>query len=383
MRKLLDLGQQPLVNNLFYNKEDSVNAKQYPMAATIDKDLKIQLDTAIPSEELYEKYLYHSAVNKPYMYHCQKMWHSIKHLKHDTIIDVGGNDGTLLKAFRSQTKDPLNLINVDASSSFREENLEVGIEYINDYFNEDLDLPKADIITSTNVFQHTPGVEKFLSGIRKHLSDHGVWILEFPYTLRTFETLQFDQFYHEHYYYWLVTPLVKLFDQYGLRIVNTEEQTIHGGTLRLWISHKAHSNPTGAADEYLKSEKKFDFFFAAEKMHKKIIKDKLWIENLDGKVAFFGAAAKGCVYLNALGITTRNFPDSYVVDDTLNKQHMFVPGTGFEVVTRERLYKEQPEYLIILAHNFKDYIIQSLRPQYKGKIITMLPSVQIDLGENY
>jgi hypothetical protein len=383
MRKLLDLGQQPLVNNLFYNKEDSVNAKQYPMAATMDKDLKIQLDTAIPSEELYEKYLYHSAVNKPYMYHCQKMWHSIKHLKHDTIIDVGGNDGTLLKAFRSQTKDPLNLINVDASSSFREENLEVGIEYINDYFNEDLDLPKADIITSTNVFQHTPGVEKFLSGIRKHLSDYGVWILEFPYTLRTFETLQFDQFYHEHYYYWLVTPLVKLFDQYGLRIVNTEEQTIHGGTLRLWISHKSHSNPTGAADEYLKSEKKFDFFLAAQKMHKKIIKDKLWIENLDGKVAFFGAAAKGCVYLNALGITTRNFPDSYVVDDTLNKQHMFVPGTGFEVVTRERLYKEQPEYLIILAHNFKDYIIQSLRPQYKGKIITMLPSVQIDLGENY
>jgi hypothetical protein len=62
---------------------------------------------------------------------------------------------------------------------------------------------------------------------------------------------------------------------------------------------------------------------------------------------------------------------------------MFVPGTGFEVVSRERLYKDQPDYLIILAHNFKDYIIQSLRPDYKGVIITMLPSVQLDLGENY
>ena len=82
---------------------------------------------------------------------------------------------------------------------------------INDYFNEELELPKADIITSTNVFQHTPGVEKFLAAVRKHLADTGVWILEFPYTLRTFETLQFDQFYHEHFYYWLVTPLVKLF----------------------------------------------------------------------------------------------------------------------------------------------------------------------------
>jgi hypothetical protein len=383
MNKLLDLGFQPLVNNLFPTKQESLDAKQYPMSSVIDENLKIQLDLAIPSEELYMKYLYHSAVNKPYVYHCQKMWHSIKHLKHDTVIDVGGNDGTLLKAFRSQSTDPIKLINVDASSSFREENLEAGIEYVNDYFNEELDLPKADIITSTNVFQHTPGVEKFLAAVSKHLASHGVWILEFPYTLRTFETLQFDQFYHEHFYYWLVTPLVKLFDKYGLRIINTEEQTIHGGTLRLWIAHKKYSNPTGAADEYLKAEKNFNFFAAADKMHKKIVKDKKWIENLDGKIAFFGAAAKGCVYLNALGISTKNFPNAYVVDDTKNKQGMFVPGTGFEVVPRNKLYEDQPDYLIILAHNFKDYIIQSLRPEYKGKVVTMLPSVQIDLGETY
>ena len=62
---------------------------------------------------------------------------------------------------------------------------------------------------------------------------------------------------------------------------------------------------------------------------------------------------------------------------------MFVPGTGFEVVPRNKLYEDQPDYLIILAHNFKDYIIQSLRPEYKGKVVTMLPSVQIDLGETY
>ena len=380
---LLDLGVQPLVNNLFYTKEKSLNAKKYPMAATIDSNLLIKLDTSIPSEKLYESYLYHSAVNKPYIFHCHRMWHSIKHLKHDVIIDVGGNDGTLLKAFRSQTKDSISFINVDASASFREENLEAGIEYVNAYFGSDLDLPKADIITSTNVFQHTPGAEKFLDGIKEHLSSHGTWVLEFPYTLRTFETLQFDQFYHEHYYYWLITPLVKLLDKYGLRIVNAEEHNIHGGTLRLWIRHKSSSNPTGAPEEYLKAESKFNFFGASKKMHQKIEKDKKWISQLKGKTVFFGAAAKGCVYLNALEISTEMFPESYVVDDTVRKQNMFVPGTGFQIIDRKRLYEEQPENLIILAHNFKDYIINTLRPHYEGKIITMLPSVQIDLGENY
>ena len=382
-KPLFNLGTQPLVNNLFEKKQESLDAMQYPMSAVIDENLKIQLDLAIPAEELYMKYLYHSSVNKPYVYHCQNMWHSIKHLKHDIIIDVGGNDGTLLKAFRSQSKDSLKLINVDASSSFRKENIDAGIEYVNDYFNENLELPKADIITSTNVFQHTSGVKKFLAAIKKNLADYGTWILEFPYTLRTFESLQFDQFYHEHYYYWLVTPLVKLFDEFNLRIVNIEEQTIHGGTLRLWISHKKHTNSTGVADEYIRVEKEFNFFDAANKMHLKIAKDKIWIKNLSGRTAFFGAAAKGCVYLNALNINISNFPDSYIVDDTENKQKMFVPGTGFEIVSRNRLYKEQPENLIVLAHNFRDYIIKSLKPNYFGKIITMLPSVQIDLGENY
>lgn len=380
---LLDLGIQPLVNNLFYTKEKSLNAKKYPMAATIDSNLLIKLDTSIPSEKLYENYLYHSAVNKPYIFHCQKMWHNIKHLKHDVIIDVGGNDGTLLKSFRSQTKDSFTSINVDASSSFRDENIQYGIEYVNAYFGSDLDLPKADIITSTNVFQHTPGAEKFLEGISEHLAKNGTWILEFPYTLKTFETLQFDQFYHEHYYYWLITPLVKLLDKYGLRIIDAENQNIHGGTLRLWIKHKNYSNPTGVENEYLKKESKFNFFDASEEMHKKIIKDKKWISKLDGDVAFFGAAAKGCVYLNALQIDTELFPNAYIVDDTINKQNMFVPGTGFQIINREKLYKEQPKNLIILAHNFRDYIIHTLRPHYKGKIITMLPSLQIDFGDNY
>jgi len=382
-KTILDLGLQPIVNNLFATKEQSLNAKKYPMSATIDSNLLIKLDTIIPSEELYENYLYHSAVNKPYAHHCQNMWHSIKHLKHNIIVDVGGNDGTLLKAFRSQTKDSLVLINVDASFSFREENVESGIEYINGYFGENLNIPNADIITSTNVFQHTPGVEKFLGGIKKHLASHGTWILEFPYTLRTFETLQFDQFYHEHYYYWLVTPLVKFLNEYELQIVNIEEQTIHGGTLRLWICHKEYSDPTDVDINYLNLEKNFDFFVTSEKMQKKIIKDKEWLNGIKEKIAFFGAAAKGCVYLNSLGVNIENFPNSYIVDDTKNKQNMFVPGTGFEVVNRDFLYDEQPENLIVLAHNFKDYIIKSLRPMYKGKIITLLPSFQIDFGENY
>ena len=172
---LLNLGLQPLVNNLCRSKEASLAAKQYPICATIDNDLCIQLDTEVPSDELYKDYLYYSGISMPYIQHCRQLWHSIKHLRHDTILDIGGNDGTLLKAFQSQTEEKLNLYNCDASQSFRKENEEAGITYVNDYFNKESDVPKADIITTTNAFQHTPNAAKFVEGIAEKLD--GTWIL--------------------------------------------------------------------------------------------------------------------------------------------------------------------------------------------------------------
>jgi len=374
---LVDLGTQPLVNNLAKTKEEALAAERYPLKATIDDKLVIKLSTAISPDKLYKNYLYHSGVNKPYINHCYLLWHQLKHLKHNTIIDIGGNDGTLLKAFQSQTTDKLRLINVDASTSFLEENRVANIEYINAYFNKDLSLPKADLIISTNVFQHTSDARKFVEGIKEHLD--GVWILEFPYTLNTLKTLQFDQFYHEHYYYWLVSPLQKLFEEYGLHIFNAEEFSIHGGTMRLWITNKESYASTKAHLSFIKQEQEFNFKSCSSNINTKIIKDTCFLNNLEGEIAYFGAAAKGCVYLNALGVTVSTQPRAYVVDDTTSKQGLYIPGTGMQIMDRDYLYKNQPDNLIILAHNFKDYIIKSLRPAYKGRIITMFPDIEINM----
>ena len=93
---------------------------------------------------------------------------------------------------------------------------------------------------------------------------------------------------------------------------------------------------------------------------------------------FFGAAAKGCVFLNALGINIGNMSDSYVVDDTLEKVGLFVPGTGFEIVNRETLEKDQVKNIIILAHNFKEYIKDSLinKSKFSGRLFVMLPHIE-------
>jgi hypothetical protein len=92
-------------------------------------------------------------------------------------------------------------------------------------------------------------------------------------------------------------------------------------------------------------------------------------------IACFGAAAKGCVFLNSCDIDSGLI--RFIIDDTPFKQGKFVPGTGIEVVSREVLKTQKPDYLIILAHNFKDYIISSLRGQYEGRFIVMFPDIRI------
>jgi hypothetical protein len=375
-RTILDLGTQPLVNNLCSSEEESLQAERFPLRAVVEDDLTIHLDYAVDPNILYGNYLYRSSTSQPYIEHCEKLFHGFSHLRHDTIIDIGGNDGALLKAFQGCTDKKLQLINVDASATFKEDNEKAGITYVNDFWGDHLDLPKAHIITSTNVFQHTKDIHAFMRGIQKFLD--GVWILEFPYTAETIRTNQFDQFYHEHYYYWLLSPLEKLFAQYGLRIIHHHAESIHGGSMRLWMTNKEPSAPTADLSKYKQEEQSLidslNFggnIAALQKDFFAMVEDR---ESF-GRIAFFGAAAKGCVFLNALNITTQNIGQSFVIDDTASKQGLYVPGTGLKIV--DRSYLHECDTIVILAHNFAEFIAKSLRNDgFEGRIIAMLPSSQ-------
>jgi hypothetical protein len=381
---LLDLGTQPLVNNLRQSAVEALDAEQFPLKAICEDDLTIHLDEEVPPSFLYSSYLYRSGTSQPYIQHCKEMYDSLNHLNLETIIDIGGNDGTLLKTFRDRSEEtsfwsgvkPKRLINVDFSESVKDANSANNIEYLCGQFNETMDLPKANLIVSTNVFQHTKDLDLFLRGIVKFLD--GVWVLEFPYTLTTLATGQFDQFYHEHYYYWLLAPLTKLFNSYGLKIIYLQTSNIHGGSMRLWLTNQRFSatEPTPVIEQFIAQEQQIDLNGFGGKCDSHIGACRQFISQLKGRTAFFGAAAKGCVFLNALEVTINEMPDAVIIDDTKEKQGLFVPGTGFEVVPRTKELLNSCENIVILAHNFADHISHSLRQSFQGNIYTCLPQIK-------
>ena len=387
--KYFDLGDIPLVNNLCNTREDALNAERYPLNINYyPASGESSLSVAVDGELLFSHYLFKSEVNKPYVKHCQEMFKYIQSyitIKDGTnIIDIGGNDGTLLDSFRSISDKDLNLLNIDPSQNLSILCKEKNIPFLTEFFSYEIAdqlNKKADVITSTNVFQHLLDINSFAKGIEHLLSENGVWILEFPYWINGMETNQFDQIYHEHMFYHSVTPMKMMMEKHGMKIINITKQDIHGGTLRLVITKtNSKHTPDSTIETYTQFEKSFDLNYHVKwgkEVQNHITDSKNFIKKLksEGKTIYgFGAAAKGCIYLNAMNLDYKDI--DIVIDDTDVKQGKFIPGTGIQIMNRNILKETQPDYILILANNFAEYIIESLNSDYQGKFITLIPNIK-------
>ena len=125
--------------------------------------------------------------------------------------------------------------------------------------------------------------------------------------------------------------------------------------MRLWITNKDQYGTTEAAEKYIKKEEAFDYNRFMSAVWTKIIKDQSFISKLDGSIALFGAAAKGCVYLNALN--SFKLAGAYCVDDTPQKQGKYIPGTGIEIKDRDYLLADRPDNIIIILVVFTTYFL--------------------------
>lgn len=385
-----DLGDFPLVNNLADSEEDSLKCQKFPLKVNLfTKSNLSALSHSVNSELLFNNYLFKSEINIPYISHCARMFDYISGLvklnENDLIVDIGGNDGTLLSAFRSASNIKLDYINIDPSKNLVKLSEEKGIPVLNEFFSlntSKLISKKAKIITSTNVFQHLRDINSFVEGVNHLLDEKGLWVLEFPYWIHDLETNQFDQIYHEHVYFYSIVPLKLMMEKHGLKIIRVEKQVIHGGTLRLVMAKQdSFYEPDVSISKFVEFEKKFDQNYykkwglqVSEHLKKcKQIINELKSENKN--IVAFGAAAKGCIFLNAINITNKEI--DYIIDDTDIKQGKYMPGTGLKIVGRENIDFESIDYILILAHNFSDYIIDSFKQSYKGKFILFLPEIKI------
>ena len=396
LKPYLDLGNLPLANNLPKTAKEAIAMDRYPLVVAFCENCSLsQLTEVVDPKVLFSDYFYRSSMSKTYINHCAAMAKSF-HKKYNLIcgtsfvIDVAGNDGTLLKEFQREIPS-IKVLNIDPAKNLCAISRNRQVPAIDEFLSTEtaiqvlLGYGKADVITATNVFAHVDNVRDFILSAKILLQYNGVLVLEFPYLIDYIEGLEYATTYHEHLSYIGINPLKMLCDEAGMKIISVEAQKIHCGTVRVTIAHSySNREPEPTVEQFLLSEiargytsyakykdwekKCMDNVFAVRTMVLSLVEEGY-------KVAAFAASAKGNTLLNMCEFTDKDI--MYIVDDTPEKQGKFSPGTGIPILPVEILEHRPPNYLLILAWNFTPEIRQRVKEIYDGAFIVPVPTVEI------
>lgn len=390
--KYLDLGMLPLANNLADSADDAISMERFPMQVMYCRDCSLsQLSVVIDPSALFSHYTYRSSINKGYVEHCRKMARSVREPvgleAGDLVVDVAGNDGTLLVEFREELG--VDVVNVDPAGNIAEISEKRGIPTITKFWSKDVAQEILDhygrpkLITATNVFAHVDDVRGFLAATRHCLHEEGTLLLEFPYAMDFIKNREFDTIYFEHLSYVLIRPVVRLAAMEGLQLNEVQKHDIHGGTVRVFLGLEGRREVGNSVAAFVEEEAKGGFHDVAIYRTWSTEIDAL-IDDIAGqleklkragkKIAAFAASAKGNTLLNACRLDQATI--DYIVDDTPEKIGKFSPGTGIPIVDRSVLADDPPDYLVILAWNFAREIMDSTSG-FGGKYIIPIPAFEI------
>jgi hypothetical protein len=336
-----------------------------------------QLDFDVPPAELFgESYPYFSGQSAHWVEHCreyaEKVWTRLNLDSTATVLEIGSNDGTLLKNFIGKCR----AIGVDMSNSVALEAERNGVPTTTAPFTRAICWPTADLLIANNVLAHTPDIEEFVATMQQTLAIDGVATIEFPWIVHLVEQCQFDTIYHEHYSYLSVTALDKLFRRYNLYIYDLEHLPTHGGSLRLYVTRITFTGVEAAVGLAKQREAELDYSHFAFRVAKIIADSLRFIDYHRGLVYGYGAAAKGNTFLNTCQFSSFDIPAAG--DTTPAKVGRFLPGSHIPVVSEDELLALAPPYILILPWNWKDEIVTRLRAKgYKGKFVTAIPELKV------
>lgn len=396
LNPFLSLGSMPIPNGFLQQGQLKEKETYYPLEACVCNTCwLVQLTHVIPAEIMFKNYLYIPSTSTTMLQHFKTLaeetirTYNLK--SEDLVIDIGSNDGTLLRYFKEQE---IKVLGIDPASNLAQVARLKGIDTIDDFFTSSLakktvaKYGKAKIITATNVVAHIDNLHDMCKGIDVLLDKDGVFICEFPYLRDLIDKNEFDTIYHEHLSYFSIKPLNVLFGKYHFNIIDIQRTSIHGGSIRVYISRKESKyKQNETVRDFIKQEslKKLDKLSTYEDFARrvKVIKRDLvtYLKKLkkEGKrIVGYGASAKGNVLLNYCNISTDLL--DYIVDSISYKQGLFTPGTHIPIYPESRLEKDNPDYVLLLAWNFADEIIRKqLRYRERGgQFIITIPYLRVE-----
>jgi hypothetical protein len=374
---MVDLGMSPLCESFLPAVKLNHMEPFYPLHVWVcDSCFLVQLEQYVAPEEIFTEYAYFSSFAASWVDHAEKyvaaMVDRLGLGKNSFVVELASNDGYLLRSF---VRRGIPNLGIEPAANVARAAVEQGVETLVRFFDRDLagelaaDGRSADLIIGNNVLAQVPDLNSFVAGIRILLKPTGTATLEFPHLQRLIEGNQFDTIYHEHFSYFSLVAVEKIFGAHGLTIFDVDEIWTHGGSLRIYARpHADTSRPvTERVHALRRREKELGYLDLAiyrqfeQRVHatkRKLLELLIGARQAGKRVAGYGAPGKGNTLLNYCGI--RSDLVEFTVDRNPYKHGRFLPGTHIPIYPPERIDEEKPDYILILPWNFKDEIVAQL-----------------------
>jgi len=393
----------PLANSYISPAQLSLAESYYPLHAFVCSDCYlVQLQEFESPQHIFSDYLYFSSYSSSWLKHAERYVQEVSErfglgASHQ-VIEIASNDGYLLQYFQARG---VPVLGIEPAANVAQVAQEKGIPSLAEFFGTGLakrlvaEGRRADLLIGNNVLAHVPDLNDFVQGLKALLSPTGLITLEFPHLLRLMQQNQFDTIYHEHFSYFSLLTVERVFKAHGLRVFDVEELSTHGGSLRIFATHvEGASHQQSAAHQQsqrvdalrrqegdaglARLETYADFEQQVQRTKRNLLTFLIQAKEQAKSVVAYGAPAKGNTLLNYCGAGTDLI--DYTVDLSPHKQGKLLPGTRIPIFAPSRIAETKPDYLLVLPWNLRMEITSQMAQvrEWGGRFVFPIPRLEVD-----
>lgn len=363
--KFLDFGFMPHAGD-FLNKFEIGKEKYYPLRIFYCKKCYLVQVLDIPDpKDLFTNYKYASTYSLKNYFEKYAIKLSKLFKRNDFIIEIGCNDGVLLKPLKELGA---RVLGIDPAILIKDKKVLVENKFFNEKTSKFIlkKYGKADVILASNVMAHIDDMTGVLKGIKNILKPSGVFIFEVHYLPSLINNMQYDFFYNEHLSYYTLTTLKRFFQKFGLTLTKVENTKVHGGSIRVYVKIdnvecKINNSVQKMLDYeksngFLKLEKYKNFAREVEKSKISLLNKIIKLKSNNNKLVGYGASGRANTILNYCGITSNMI--NYIVDESPLRAGKYTPGVYIPIKNLDYFKNDKNiRNVILFAGAYKKQII--------------------------
>ena len=362
IKEIFSLGNLFVSN--FVKKSDIKSGIRAPLKLFYCNNCSlIQLSHIAPQEIMYRRfYWYRSGVTKTMKRGLENLFkESLKYVKmkkKDVVLDIGANDGTLLRHYRKKKYITIGCEPAKNLQKFLKKNCSYTIN--NFWSKKNLlkiiskhNLRKPKIITAIGMFYDLEEPNKFIKDAADSLDENGIFIAQLMCLKSMIEKNDLGNICHEHIEFYSLKSIRILFEKNGLEIFKIKKNDINGGSYRIYC-RKFRNGSIKLPNENVLSLMK-GFINRVKKNKQLIINFINKINKENKKVYLYGASTKGNTVLQYYGLNSKLIP--FAAERSPEKWGKYTIGTGIKIISEKMARSLKPDYFFVTPWGFiKEFI---------------------------